>query len=99
VLDDAQNIDRAVIALDLAIAVVGAEPLVDDLRDRDAAAEKVERKRQLPSRVTAAFDVKVHPVSIYPIRALSPPRPRWPAERARSKTGLSGCLPGANLAC
>jgi len=97
VLDDTQDIDRAVIALDLAIAVVGAEPLVDDSHDRDAAAEKVERKRQLPSRVTAAFDVKVHPVSIYPIRVLSPARPR--AERARSKTGLSGRLPGANLAC
>lgn len=61
-------LDRAVIALDLAIAVVGAEPLVDDLRDRDAATEKIERKRQLPSGVTTCFDVEAHPVSIYAIR-------------------------------
>jgi hypothetical protein len=91
VLDDAQDIDRVVVALDLAISIVGAEPLVDELYNRDAATEKIERKRQLPSGVTTGFDVEAHPVSIYPIRVLSPARTRQPAEWARAgplKNGL-----------
>ena len=35
VLDNAQDVDRAVIALELAVTVIRAKPLIDDLDDRN----------------------------------------------------------------
>jgi hypothetical protein len=59
-LDDAKYVDGAVVALELAIAIVGAEPLVDDLRHRDTAAFEAERAWQLHAGVATGFDVETH---------------------------------------
>jgi len=61
-LGDAQDVDGAVVAHELAIAVVAAEPLVDDFHYRDAAAVQVERARQVTSGVAAGFDGEAHGV-------------------------------------
>src|SRR5262245_21110529 len=59
-LDDAQDVDGTIVAFELAIAIVGAEPLVDDIHDLDAAAIEMKRERQLPACITSGFDLNAH---------------------------------------
>ena len=63
-LDDAQDVDSAIVSLELAVAIVGAEPLVDDVDDSDATAAQAERERQLSACVVCRFDLEAHEVLI-----------------------------------
>src|SRR5262245_4770077 len=60
VLVEPQDIERAVGAIDLAIAVIGAEPLIEDLDDLDHASVQSETLRPGQTVGFAAFDLDAH---------------------------------------
>ena len=55
-----QDIERAVGAFDLAIAVIGAEPLIEDFNDLDHASVQSESPRHGQTVRFAAVDLNAH---------------------------------------
>src|SRR5262249_42636042 len=60
VLVEPQDIERAVAARDLAIAVIGAEPLIEDFNDLDYATVQSESPRHGQTVGFAAVDLYAH---------------------------------------
>jgi len=60
VLVEPQDIERAVGAFDLAIAVIGAEPLIEDFNDLDHASIHSESPRHGQTVGFAAVDLNAH---------------------------------------
>jgi hypothetical protein len=60
VLVKPQDIERAVGAFDLAIAVIGAEPLIEDFNDLDHASIHSESPRHAQTVGFAAVDLNAH---------------------------------------
>src|SRR5262249_43846783 len=72
VLVEPQDIERAVAARELAIAVIGAEPLIEDFNDLDHASVQSESPRHGQTVRFAAVDLNAHAFASPRLRSLQP---------------------------